>query len=452
MTAPRTILLIDDDDGLRAGMAELVEDLGHRPLQARDGAAGLALLDRETVDAVVLDLRMPGLDGIEVLRRIRARPAPPPVAILTAVATATNTIEAMRLGALDHLTKPVGREDFSRLIARLLATGGESGAAAEPRTHADGSAFVGASAAMREVQKTIGRVADGDVNVLITGETGTGKEVVAQTLHRSGRRASGPFVAVNCAAIPAALLESQLFGHVKGAFTGATSDHTGALRAADGGTLLLDEIGDMDLAMQAKLLRVLQEREVTPLGGRPVKVDLRLVCATHRDLVREVAEGRFRQDLYYRIAVVPIALPPLRDRLADIVELAEHFLALTAGPGAPRRLAADAAARLVAHRWPGNVRELRNVVERAAALTREPVLGAADFAFLDEGQAETAQGMEAMPGETLPEALARVERAMILRALSEAGGNRARAARSLGIARQALYERMRRLDVSENPT
>lgn len=450
---PRRILLVDDDDGLRAGMAELVEDLGHCPVQARDGLSALAVLDqREGVDAVVLDLRMPGLDGIEVLRRIRARAAPPPVAILTAVATAQNTIEAMRLGAVDHLTKPVGREAFTVLIGRLLAAGGRAVDAAGPDgARADESALIGASAAMREVQKTIGRVADGDVSVLITGETGTGKEVVAQTLHRSGRRASGPFVAVNCAAIPAALLESQLFGHVRGAFTGATADQLGALRAADGGTLLLDEIGDMELAMQAKLLRVLQEREVTPLGGRAVKVDLRLVCATHRDLVREVAEGRFRQDLYYRIAVVPIALPPLRERLADIVELAEHFLALAEGD-APRRLAADAAALLVAHRWPGNVRELRNVVERAAALSRETVLGAADFAFLGEARPLAAEAMQPKPGESLPEALARLERAMILRALAQAGGNRAQAARRLGIARQALYERMRRLDVSENPT
>jgi two-component system NtrC family response regulator len=249
---------------------------------------------------------------------------------------------------------------------------------------------------MRNVQKTIGMLADSDATVLITGETGTGKEIVARAIHRHGRRGSRRFVAVNCAAIPSELLESQLFGHARGAFTGAIADRTGSFRDADGGTLFLDEIGDMDLAMQAKLLRVLQDRVVTPVGGRPVPVDVRILAATHRELHQLVRNGKFREDLFYRLGVVPLHLPPLRDRLADIVPLAEHFLSLPASP--PKRLSADAAGRLLAHSWPGNVCELRNAIEHAAALARRLVLGVDDFAFLDGTHA--AEPTDFLAGET----------------------------------------------------
>ena len=363
------ILIIDDDAALREGLAETIADLGHTPLQAGDGQGGLDRLAAGGVDAVLLDLRMPGLDGMEVLRRLRAAAtagtAPmPPVAVLTAVATAANTIEAMRLGAVDHLTKPIGRAELAAVIARMLPAP-ETAAAPPAPPEADPDEVIGGSAAMREVQKAIGMLADSEASVLITGETGSGKEVVARAIHRHGRRAARPFVAVNCAAIPAGLLESQLFGHARGAFTGAVADRLGSFREADGGTLFLDEIGDMDLAMQAKLLRVLQDRVVAPVGGKPVAVDVRILSATHRDLRAAVAEGRFREDLFWRLGVVPLRLPPLRERLADIVPLAEHFLALAGGR---RALSAEAAARLLAHPWPGNVRELRNAMERVAAL------------------------------------------------------------------------------------
>ena len=229
------------------------------------------------------------------------------------------------------------------------------------------------------MQKTIGMAADSEVTVLILGETGTGKELVARALHHHGRRKAKPFVAVNCAAIPSELLESELFGHIKGAFAGAGADRPGAFRDADGGTLFLDEIGDMPLAMQAKILRVLQERVVTPVGGKPVPVDVRVIAATHRDLDGLVASGTFREDLLYRLNVVPIPLPPLRQRLADIVPLAEHFLRLAARGGAPKRLTAEAAARLLAHGWPGNVRELKNVIERAHVFVRDAVIDADDL-------------------------------------------------------------------------
>ena len=436
-----TILIVDDDTALREGLAEALGDLGHRAEQARDGAAALARVARGGIDAVLLDLRMPGMEGMEVLRRLRASAEPPPIAVLTAVATAANTIEAMRLGAVDHLTKPIGRADLAALLGRMLPAAPPRATTAAVGTTED---IVGGSAAMREVQKAIGMLADTDATVLITGETGSGKEVVARTIHRHGRRGGRAFVAINCAAIPAELLESQLFGHLRGAFTGAVADRPGSFREADGGTLFLDEIGDMDMALQAKLLRVLQERVVTPLGGKPVAVDVRILSATHRDLARAVKEGTFREDLYWRLGVVPLALPPLRERLADILPLAEHFLTLAAGPA--RRLSAEAAARLLSHPWPGNVRELRNAMERAAVLSRRPVIGADDLSFL-QAAPPAAAADDWLAGD-LPGAVARLEAAMIRRALAATGGNRAEAARRLGIHRQFLYEKLRRYDIA----
>ncbi len=442
------VLIVDDDGALRRAVATTLSDLGHQPEQAADGEVALAWLSRNRADAVLLDLRMPGLDGIEVLRRIRARPDAPPVAVLTAVPTGENTIEAMRLGAADHLAKPIGREGLRALLARMLPAPGPDPAPAVPGTTAEGS-LIGSSAAIRDVQKAVGLLADSDATVLLLGETGSGKEVVARAIHRHGRRAAAPFVPVNCAAIPAELLESLLFGHVRGAFTGAVADRAGSFREAQNGTLFLDEIGDMAPLMQAKLLRALQERVVTPVGGRPMPVDVRVVAATHRDLQQAVRDGRFREDLYYRLGVVPVAIPPLRERLADIIPLAEHYLALATPGVPPKRLAADAAARLLSHPWPGNVRELVNAITRAATLVRRLVVTAADLAFLDAGPDGTEAQADWLAG-TLPDAVARLELEMIRRALAGTGGNRAAAAERLGIRRQLLYQKLARygLDVS----
>jgi DNA-binding NtrC family response regulator len=403
--------------------------------------------------AVLLDLRMPGgLDGIDVLRRIRSQQDAPPVVVLTAFASAENTIEAMRLGAFDHLTKPIGRGELKVLLDRLPLRAPARTAARQSRA----DALIGSSDGMRRVQKTIGLAADGDATVLILGETGTGKELIARALHVHSRRKDHPFIAVNCAAIPADLLESELFGHVKGSFTGATSDRTGAFREAENGTLFLDEIGDMPLAMQAKILRALQERIVTPVGGKPVRVSARVVAATHRDLTKLITSGQFREDLYFRLNVVPIAIPPLRERPSDIAALAEHFLELAGSARASdKQLTPAAIEKLSRYSWPGNVRELRNVIERACVLTRSDIIDAGDL-YIGGGQERSLGGYSLLEAD-LPSAVAKLEETMIRKALEASGGNRTEAARRLNINRQLLYTKMQRYgladgEVSEKPT
>jgi DNA-binding NtrC family response regulator len=359
----------------------------------------------------------------------------PPVVVLTAHATAENTIEAMRLGAFDHLTKPIARTELLGLAERI-AKASPAIAVKEPPPL---SGMIGVSPAMREVQKLIGRVADGRTTVLITGETGTGKEVVARAIHRFGDRASKLFVALNCAAIPAELMESELFGHVKGAFTGAASDRAGAFLDANGGILFLDEVGDMPPAMQAKMLRVLQESVITPIGGKPREVDVRIIAATHRNLVQWVEAGRFREDLLYRLNVVPIHLPPLRERPEDIAPLARYFLGETQSE---RKAFAESAEQFLRrHRWPGNVRELRNAVIRAAALSKTAIIGADDFAFLEDRSA-TQQAAPSL-GD-LPGAIEQLEAAMVGKALKAAQGNRTEAARLPNIPRQQLYVKLKK--------
>jgi DNA-binding NtrC family response regulator len=439
------VLIIDDDAVVREALAEAVSDLGHRAHAAASGEAALALLERESVNAVFLDLRMGGMDGLEVLRRLRSHAQAPVVTVLTAHATMGNTIEAMRLGAFDHLTKPIGRADIARVLQLMLAHTAQP-APGMPQTTED--TLIGSSEAMRMVQKTIGLLADSDATVLLTGETGTGKELVAHAIHDYGQRKVGPFIAVNCASIPSELMESELFGHTRGAFTGAVNERIGAFHQAGGGTLFLDEIGDMDMATQAKILRALQERVITPIGGKSVSIDVRVIAATHRDLAQRVREGSFREDLFYRLHVVPIHLPPLRARIADIVPLAEHFLA---SAGLRKRLSADAAALLLRQPWPGNVRELKNALERAGVLVRGEWVTALDLGFLDEMH-KSDTGPIDWPDEDLPSAVSRLEEWLIRRALARSAGNRAEAARILNINRQLLYAKLKRygLDVPED--
>lgn len=456
-----TILIIDDDDAFRDGLAETIRDLGHMPLEARSGEEAFERVHGQAPpDCIFLDFRLPDRDGLAVLEALRGTASLQhvPVVMLTGYATSDNTIGAMRLGAFEHLTKPVGRDEIAALLARILATRADGLAPQATRTFAHetpshGPQLLGISEAMRDVQKRLGRAAGTNSTVLITGETGTGKEVAARVLHRASPRASGPFVAVNCAAIPADLLESELFGHGKGAFTGAHTERRGRFEEAHGGTLFLDEVGDMPLAMQAKLLRVLQERQITPLGtNRTVAVDVRVVAATHRDLPAMVAAGTFRQDLVYRLNVIPLHMPPLRERVADILPLAEHFLASVTGPSgtAGKHLSAGAQRLLVSFTWPGNVRELANAIERANALAPAALLTREDFAFLfDQGGGGAAAIPASFIDLPLNDALAQLERALIARALALAGGNRAEAARRLGISRQSLYTRLAHFGLSD---
>jgi DNA-binding NtrC family response regulator len=445
------LLIIDDDDAFRDTLAETLQSFGHDVAAASGGREALTLLaSAAPYDAIFLDHRMPGMDGMETLAALRAGVSPvPPVIVLTAFAGAGNTIEAMRLGAFDHLSKPVRRDTLRTVLDGALRCRATPRAVDAAALDEEDGGLVGPSAAMRDVHKRIGLAAASSLPVLLLGETGTGKEVVARALHRHSTRRRQPFIAVNCAAIPGELLESELFGHVRGAFTGAVSERAGCFRAADGGVLLLDEIGDMPLDVQAKILRVLQEGEVVPVGSSAaVKVDVRIVAATHRDLGAAVAERRFRADLLYRLDVLSIRLPPLRERPDDIVPLAEHFLRRAARHGAPRQLAPDAVQCLLHRRWPGNARELRNAMERCQALLRHDVIGAADLAAILDVQAlaVAAPAAQALPDgwldQPLPEAVERLERLLLAHALAQAEGNRAEAARRLGIHRQLLYRKL----------
>jgi len=440
------MMVVDDDDGFRQALAETLQSLGHEVVQC-DGASQALRSLGQPLDAVFVDLRMRDGDGLEVLADIQAAMDPaPPVVILTAYASGSNTIEAMRLGAFDHLTKPIGREELQQVLARALRPLPAAPAPAPAREGVDEDELVGTSAAMRDVHKRIGLAAASDAPVLVVGETGTGKEHVAHALHRHSRRAAGPFVAINCAAIPRELLESELFGHVRGAFSGAVGDRPGCFRSAAGGVLLLDEIGELPLDVQAKLLRVLQEGEVVPVGAsRPIPVDVRVLAATHRDLAAEVRAGRFREDLRYRLDVLRIELPPLRERPEDVADLARHFLGQAAG-APPRRLTSAAIAALQARAWPGNARELRNVILRSLAMTRREILDVEELR-LDDGppagrRAEDCAAALALTDEALSTQVERLERQLIERALARHGGNRTEAARALGLHRAQLYRKL----------
>jgi two-component system NtrC family response regulator len=433
------VLIIDDDASFRESLAETVSSLGYKAIVAAKGEQALALLEHGAIDAIFLDFRLPDMTGIAVLRAIRHKLGgeAPPVIMLTAYTSVDNTIEAMKLGAFEHLAKPIGRRTVEGMLLAAMAS---RGSAAQCATQVDEGEFIASSERMRETVKLIGRAAASEATVLITGETGSGKEIVARALHRHSRRASRPFVAINCAAIPQDLLESELFGHVRGAFTGATTSRTGIFAQADGGTLLLDEIGDMSANLQAKLLRVLAEGVILPLGAeRPQAVDVRLLAATHRDLRRQVAAGSFREDLFYRLNVINIPVPPLRERREDIIALAECFLVLASDM--PKTLSAEARHGLETYSWPGNVRELRNVIERASILARGASIEVTDLGLTAAVPLMSPEAMR--PARHLPMALAQLEESMIRTVIAETAGNRAEAARRLGIRRQLLYAKLR---------
>ncbi|ROR34927.1 sigma-54-dependent transcriptional regulator [Inmirania thermothiophila] len=424
------VLVVEDDAALREALCDTLEMAGHEVAAAADGEEALAALEAHPVGLVVSDVQMPRLDGHGLLRRIRASRPEVPVLLVTAYGTVQSAVEAMRLGAVDYLVKPFEAETLLAKVRRYLRRPeAEVPVAEDPRS--------------REVLALARRVAASEATVLLTGESGTGKEVVARYIHRRSPRGAGPFVAVNCAAIPENMLEAILFGYEKGAFTGAYRSTPGKFEQAQGGTLLLDEISEMPLALQAKLLRVLQEREVERLGGREtVRLDVRVLATTNRRLREEVAAGRFREDLYYRLNVFPLHLPPLRERPGDILPLARHLLARHVPAGRPLpRLTAAAERLLLAHHWPGNVRELENALQRALILADGGEVDA--WALRLEAEAPPRAGGEA-PADLGSDLRSR-EHQLILEALRAGGGSRKKAAEHLGISPRTLRYKLARM-------
>ncbi|MCB9525702.1 MAG: sigma-54-dependent Fis family transcriptional regulator [Myxococcales bacterium] len=431
------VLLIEDDDSLREVLAMNLEDFGFTVDQAADGAAGLAAYDPARHGVVVTDIRMPGMDGLTVLDRLSAQDPSAVVVVLTAFGGAERALEAVRRGAFHYVEKPVNIQALVQTLHRAQAH--RAGQRIQPGKDAP---MVAASPAMNQVLKVVDRVAPADAPVMILGESGVGKELVARAIHARSPRAERPFITVNCAAIPPELLESVLFGHEKGAFTGADRRADGKFTAADGGTLFLDEIGEMAPALQSKLLRVLQDGFVERVGStRPERVDVRILTATHQDLAARIAQGAFRRDLFYRLHVVPLTVPPLRSRQADIPVLMRHFLRVLKAPPSVR-FAPEVDRVFMAHAWPGNVRELRNVVERMLLLREGDVLGLADVPPELHAPADEPGGALPFP---LPEGgldLRALERQVILAALAKHGGNQSATARYLKIPRHVLTYRL----------
>jgi two-component system nitrogen regulation response regulator GlnG len=477
----RKVLIVDDESSIRFVLARTCERAGVPWEEAGSAEEAREKLHargtgRDGIGLVLLDVRLPGDDGLKLLGEIGGRPDSPFVVVMTAEDTMRSAVEAMKRGAADYLGKPFDLSRVERIIRDLAMAPAEAGEAeptgggsvedridpeAEPRRYREVAlpeTLVGRSSAMVEVYKEVGRVARTEMTVLLMGESGTGKELVARAVHTNSARAKGPFITVNMAAIPRDLIESELYGHEKGSFTGAVERRPGKFELATGGTLFLDEIGEMPIELQAKLLRVLQEREVDRVGGnRPLPVDVRIVAATNADLARSVEEGRFRRDLYYRLAVVPIRLPPLREREGDVVLLARHFIARYGEQlkGRGVVLSKDAEPLLLAHPWPGNVRELQNVIQRALLKLNGTRLTANDLVGLLPAAAHAERGLgglvESLLDAAEPEggryqaALAAMEQPLIAAALSRTKGNQLRAAELLGMNRNTLRERMRAL-------
>ncbi|WP_422924111.1 sigma-54-dependent transcriptional regulator [Singulisphaera sp. PoT] len=457
-----TILVAEDDRAIRFSLACSLKAEGYRVLEAGDGEEALASIGRDQPDAVLLDLKMPGKDGLAVLASLGPALADLPVIVITAYGGSAAAIEAMRRGAYDYLSKPFDLDEVQLTLKRALRQRSlarevqalRSRANAEEKEPDDPAddepELVGSSVGMREVFKAIGLAAATDAPVLIAGESGTGKELVAAALHRHSDRASGPFVRVNCGALPEALIESELFGHERGAFTGADRLKPGRFERASGGTIFLDEVGELPLSAQAKILRVLQQREFERVGGTEIlKTDARVISATHRDLSREVAAGRFREDLFYRLNVARIAIPPLRERPEDIPILAEHILRRVErrhGWGT-LSLSPEALAAIKERPWPGNVRQLENALARAAIAARGRTILPEHLDAEERPDPAIPPVLES--AETLPlrALLAEVERRAIERALAFCNGNRTRTAERLGISRRQLFDKIREYDL-----
>ncbi len=447
------LLVIDDEPGVQESLRMLFKESCE--VVVADGVeAALELLDRIPPDLVLLDLVMPGRSGLDFLREIAGRPQPPPVIVLTATTTIASAVEAMRLGAADYVTKPFEIEALRLKVRRLLQHRDLEDEVVRLRDEVKGRSrlgrLIGRSPRMQEIFRTLERIAPSRATVLVLGESGTGKELVARALHDLGPRHAGPFVAIHCASLPDPLIENELFGHERGAYTDAHERKIGRFEAASGGTLFLDEVAEISPAVQAKLLRALQERSIERIGSHaPIAIDVRVVAATNRDLERDVATGRFREDLYYRINVVPIRLPPLRERREDIRLLAESFLerARSEGRGCgAARLTATALAALERYAWRGNVRELENALERALALAEGEALELDDLPEAVVHAARSESLREELRGGrlSLPEAVSRFELELLRETLVRCGGNQTRASEQLGLTRRLLKLKMDR--------
>jgi two-component system response regulator HydG len=454
------ILIIEDNETMREGMGEVVSSMGHEALCAQSGAEGVALFQSRRPAFVVTDLKMAGMDGVEVLRRCRALDPDVPVLLITAFGTIEIAVDAMKEGAFDFLTKPFGTDVLRLKIERGLEL--RRGRARAERLERENEILraeveggfdelVGQSEAMRRVYAIVDRVAPSDSSVFLFGESGTGKELVARALHHRSPRAQGPFVRVSCGALTETLLESELFGHEKGAFTGAIRRKLGRFELADGGTLFLDEVGDVTPGLQVKLLRVLQEREFERVGGEEtIRVDVRVISATNKDLQEEVRAGRFREDLFYRLHVLPITLPPLRERLDDLPLLVRHFLEKLRPRTRHRvrEVSEEALAALGAYRWPGNIRELENVLEQALVFSQGELLRAEDLPAQLRGGGRAVLAAPDLD-KPLPEVLDELERTLIVRAYEKAGRVKTETARILGIKPSALYYKLEKYGLIE---
>ncbi|NLH49021.1 MAG: sigma-54-dependent Fis family transcriptional regulator [Myxococcales bacterium] len=450
------ILIIDDNQTMREGMAVIIAKLGHKAFAAGNGPEGLQIFEMNHIDLVLTDLRMEGMDGLEVLEEVKSRNPDCVVMLITAYGTIETAVEAMRKGAFDFITKPFSQDELRFRVEKAL----EHHQLAKEKSRlehenaylreAERAEFrpeemIGNSESMRRIKETIKKIAVGDSTVFIHGESGTGKELIARAIHEASSRAEGPFIKLNCAALAEGVLESELFGHEKGSFTGAYKRRLGRFELADKGTLFLDEIGDISPMIQLKLLRVMQEREFERVGGTTtIKVDVRMVTATNKDLKEEIKKGTFREDLYYRMHIIPLEVPPLRERLDDLPLLIHHFLTKLAARTRKQIRALDDAAmrQLSAYSWPGNIRELENVIEQTMVLCEGETITAADLPSFITGECKEPSWRPELGSKPLPELLDDIERDLVKEAFRLAGGVKTETARILGVKTSALYYKL----------
>ena len=443
------ILIVDDEESIGDALKQVFEYEGHEVRVARNGPDALAMVEESPPDVSFLDVKMPGVDGLEVLERIRSEDPQALVIMISGHGTIDTAVEATRKGAYDFLEKPLDTDRLLVTLRNALEVKGLSASVERLLSQVESRyEIVGSSFQIRQVLERIERVGHTDARVLITGENGTGKELVARAIHRLSSRSDAPFVEVNCAAIPSELIESELFGHIKGSFTGAVADRAGKFEQAHGGTLFLDEVGDMSPATQAKVLRALEQGVIPPVGSsKSIQVDVRVVAATNKDLEAEIREGRFREDLFYRLNVVPIEVPPLRERREDIPMLVRHFVDLLekADRVTPREISSAAVERLQALDWQGNVRELRNTVERLLILSSGNVIGAEDVDLLVSGrEGGGGLGADLLQAESFSEFKEQAERSYLLQKLREHDWNVSETARNVDMPRSNLYKKIER--------